>query len=174
MTTFLNDTWSFYFHDPYDNNWTNESYTKVCDIGSAEDYWMLDSIFEEKINRGTFFLMREHIFPCWDDAANITGGCISLKVGAHKQRVFWNELVVNLLTETLIKQDILDAPCWETINGISSTCRKGFCIIKIWIGKPIQDYINVLDIPSYEGDILYSSNMENIHKDNTKPSATKR
>ena len=35
---FLNDSWDMYFHDPYDNNWDDNSYKMLGVISSVDDY----------------------------------------------------------------------------------------------------------------------------------------
>ena len=37
----LQDVWSVYFHDPDDPAWTLESYQRVADVGSVDDFWCL-------------------------------------------------------------------------------------------------------------------------------------
>ena len=31
-TTYINDVWSLYFHDPYDMNWDNNSYKFIINL----------------------------------------------------------------------------------------------------------------------------------------------
>ena len=39
--TWLNDTWSVYFHNPYDNNWDENGYIKIFTISNIEEYLIL-------------------------------------------------------------------------------------------------------------------------------------
>lgn len=58
----LNDVWTIYFHDPYDDDWTLSSYQKLTDISSIDDFWNVQSVLKNKIHLGMFFLMRDYIF----------------------------------------------------------------------------------------------------------------
>jgi hypothetical protein len=168
--TFLNDTWSFYFHDPYNNDWTYGSYKKVCDVHNVNDYWNIENAMQDSIAKGMFFIMREHVFPCWDDANNITGGCISIKV--HKQDMveFWNQMCAHLLGETLLKPENMHL--WDKINGLSTSPKKQFSIVKIWVGDPELANHELFDIPKmYHGEIIYKSNRDNISNDHASAAA---
>lgn len=166
-SVFLNDTWSFYFHDPHNNDWRTNSYMKIMDIGAAEEYWVVDYSLNDNINKGMFFLMREHVFPCWDDESNIKGGCLSLKVLKQDLRDFWNEMVAKMLTEQVLVDSHKDQ--WSMVNGISTSPKKHFCIIKIWVADPALADPRLFNIPpKYYGDIIYKSNMDNINNDEVK------
>jgi len=157
----LNDLWSFSFHDPLNNDWTFSSYTKVMDVGTVQDFWLVHDTFEQKIHLGMFFLMREHIFPCWDDALNITGGCLSIKVLKADVPAFWRELCIRLLGETLIVDE--KKTQFDQVNGISTSPKKHFCIIKIWLRTHELSNKVFFNIPSaYYGDILYKANVDNM------------
>lgn len=158
---YLNDLFSYYFHDPFDNDWNISSYKKIQDIGSVKEFWSIQKAFENHIHNGMFFLMREHIFPCWDDPLNKDGGCLSIKVIKQDVEFFWKELSICLLGETLLVDE--KSKYFDHVNGISTSPKKNFCIIKIWLRKP--DLANKIFFnipPGYYGDILYKSNVENI------------
>jgi hypothetical protein len=163
----LNDIWSLYFHDPYNEDWTYGSYIKVVDTSSVDEFWVINNITNDKIHCGMFFYMREYIFPCWDDENNKNGGCLSLKVLKHDMMEFWEELCVRLLGETLLKEEHREH--WNLINGISTSPKKYFCIIKIWIkGSEIAD-VRKFNLPAkYHGEVLYKSNQENIDNDHLR------
>lgn len=168
---FLNDTWSFYFHDPYDTDWTYASYKKVCDIGTVNDYWNIETSVQDAIAKGMFFMMREHIFPCWDDDNNIAGGCLSMKVLKQDMVAFWSDLCVHVLGETLLKKE--HTQHWNLVNGLSTSPKKHFSIVKIWVADPVLSDPAMFNIPvKYYGDVIFKSNRENISNDQsngTKP-----
>lgn len=165
---FLNDIWNIYFHDPFDmNDWTNTSYTRVATIGSIKEFWSNMYHLKKNVQKGIFFLMREDVFPCWDDPNNIKGGCISIKILKEHVPDFWETLCIRMLGETLLKED--SRQHWHSVNGISTSPKKHFCIIKIWLRDDMLASKEHFNIPSnYYGDILYKSNMDNIHNDNEK------
>ena len=70
-STYINDVWSLYFHDPYDMNWDANSYKFITTISSVEDFVNIYKAFEDLWLRGMFFIMREHIMPRWEDENNI-------------------------------------------------------------------------------------------------------
>ena len=52
------------------------------------------------------------------------------------------------------------------INGISTSPKKHFCIIKIWLADTSLANKEFFDIiPKYYGNILYKSNRDNIIND---------
>jgi hypothetical protein len=77
---------------------------------------------------------------------------------------FWEDLCIKLLGETLLKEDKRSS--WNLVNGISTSPKKHFCIIKVWLKDNTLASKDFFNIPNkYYGDILYKSNMENIHTD---------
>ncbi len=164
----LNDLWNVYFHDPSDSNWTSTSYVRLGDIASVDDYWSHASCWNNNITKGMFFVMRDGIFPCWDDAENIDGGCLSIKILKDVMPEFWQECTMRLVGETLVKDEYRDK-FWNIVNGISTSPKKHFCIIKIWLRSTTFTDINCFDIPcKNHGDIIYKSNRDNIENDNIK------
>lgn len=168
---YLNDTWSCYFHNPLDENWNNGSYQKLLDIGSAENFWGFHTLVGDHITNGMFFLMREHVFPCWDDPANINGGCLSMKIPKEEMMDFWTKLCCKLLTETILKPEHRSA-FWNVVNGISTSPKRHFCIVKLWIGSPELANIKVFDLPyDYAGEVIYKTNLSNISMENIRLTA---
>lgn len=167
MATFLNDVWCFYFHDPYDNKWTNESYKLLGTIGSVEEFWQHHQCISQYIQKGMFFMMREHVQPTWDDASNIDGGCLSIKVLKEDLPMFWEDICVKLLGESLLTEDARNK--WDCVNGISCSPKKHFCIVKIWVKDPAMDDKSIYNLlKCFNGEILYKSNRDNIQYDQIK------
>lgn len=161
---YLNDIWNIYFHDPFETDWTDKSYIRLATISSVEDFWENMLFMKPQVHKGIFFIMREYVFPCWDDPNNITGGCLSIKILKDHLADFWEDLCIKLLGETLLKEDKRSS--WNLVNGISTSPKKHFCIIKIWLKDNTLASKDFFNIPNkYYGDILYKSNMENIHAD---------
>lgn len=163
---FLNDVWNIYFHDPYDLNWNNQSYLRLGTLGSVDDFWKHHLLLKQHIAKGMFFVMRDGIFPSWDASPNINGGCLSIKVLKEHLPEFWEDLVIKMLGETLVK-DSHRTLSWSCINGISTSPKKHFCIIKLWLKDMAlcgKEFFQIL--PKYHGDIIFKSNMENITNEN--------
>jgi hypothetical protein len=163
---FLNDVWNLYFHDPYDVNWNNESYVLLTTIASVDDFWKHHLCLKPNIQKGMFFIMRDGIFPSWDSSPNINGGCLSIKVLKENLAEFWEDLVIKMLGETIVKDSHVNT-AWSSVNGLSTSPKKHFCIIKIWLKDMAiinKDLFNIL--PKYHGDIIFKSNLENITNEN--------
>jgi len=161
---FLNEGWNVYFHDPLDIDWTIQSYIRISSISTIKEYWDNMHNLKPQVHKGIFFIMREYVFPCWDDENNINGGCLSIKILKDHLNDFWEDLTIKLLGETLLKEEKRDL--WNLVNGISTSPKKHFCIIKIWLKNDSlanPEYFNI--IPKYYGEILYKSNFESIHND---------
>ena len=77
---FLNDSWSLYFHDPYDIEWDNKSYKMIGQISTVDDYINYFKSFSNLFKKGMFFIMRLDIMPQYEDELNIKGGCFSFKI----------------------------------------------------------------------------------------------
>ena len=125
----LNTSWTLWYHIPNDKNWSKDSYKRIMDIKTIEDYWTIHNNLKPKhLENGMFFLMRDNIFPLWEDTHNINGGCWSFKIDKKKIYNTWIELSISLLGENLTN-DINNS---NNINGITVSPKKGFCILKIW------------------------------------------
>ena len=131
-------------------------------IESVEDYCIMFNKFNEKlINYEMFFVMKDGIFPTWEDPKNINGGCISIKIQLKDSFNMWKILLNNMIANKLEGK----------VNGISITPKRNFNIIKIWIENKIED-IKTYKFPS-ECDlknkiILFRIHKTNIEKDNNK------
>lgn len=164
--TFLNDLWTLYFHDPNNDNWSLESYQRIADFNSVESVLKVHNVLRNHIHCGMFFLMREHVFPCWDDDYNKNGGCLSIKVLKKDMKEFWEQMIFMMLGETLLQSEYTQH--WSLINGISSSPKKHFCIIKIWLQNDVLSNKTFFNFPSnYYGDVLYKSNHDNIEQNHS-------
>ena len=156
----LNDLWALYFHDPLNSDWNLSSYIRIEDISTVQGFWKAHDLLKSNVHLGMFFLMREYVFPCWDDPNNKDGGCISIKVLKNESLVFWEKMCIALLGETLLKEPSR-AKLWSSVNGISTSPKKHFCIVKIWLKEAI-DLAMFNFPPGFYGEILYKANAENI------------
>ena len=77
----LNTNWCLWYHNINDTNWKNNSYKNIYNIKNAYDLKFLnDTIQKIHLQNGMFFIMRDNIFPTWEDPDNRLGGCISYKI----------------------------------------------------------------------------------------------
>jgi translation initiation factor 4E len=124
----LSEKWILWYHHINDNDWSEESYKKVMEINSLQDFWILNKSIKT-VNAGMFFLMREHIFPRWEDINNIDGGHWTFRITKKDTDLLWNKLQCYLIGNTLVK----DVEMMKEINGISISPKISNCIFKIWI-----------------------------------------
>lgn len=156
---FLDDLWCLYFHDPDDRDWTFGSYKRICTISTAEEFWGVHNSIRSHLDRGMFFIMREHVFPCWDDAMNIEGGCISFMSMKTNLQHEWEDMCAKMLTERLTKEDVPS----EIVNGLSISPKNDFCIIKIWLANDVYTESEQFDVPFNTG--MFTSNRIKIAGD---------
>jgi hypothetical protein len=167
---FLQDVWTYYFHDPDNADWNFGSYVRLGDVSTIDDFWDYHRATEGYVSRGMFFIMREHVYPCWDDKLNITGGCISMKVLKEDLPAFWDHLVMHMLGERLFigpDKDDHEDEAWSVVNGLSVSPKRYFCIVKMWLRNDRYTERRHYRIPqSYTGEVLYRTNTENIKGNN--------
>ena len=137
----IQSKWCLWYHSINDNKWTKDSYKKIININNLLDYHFLKKNFERQhLQNGMFFIMRDDIFPTWEDPENRLGGCISFKVKSNEILDSWNKLFIYLISENIIN----DKNEFEEINGISIAPKKEFNIIKIWLRNDNKDYKNLI------------------------------
>ena len=168
VEVFLDDTWSLYFHDPQDVDWRLTSYVKITDISSATEFWGVNAAVGSRIGNGMFFLMREHVFPCWDDKYNIQGGCLSIKVANDAVARTWRELCSEMLSEgmeaecaALAAEHGASGAAVE-INGISVSPKYNFAIIKLWLSSARMAAPR-LRPASLRNDSFFRLNLQSLH-----------
>ena len=156
-------SFTFWYHNPNDNNWSIDNYNEIINFNHIEEFWQIMEMIKPKLfESGMFFLMKENIQPTWEDEANLPGGCISFKI--EKQNVYqiWEQMLVHLISNNLP----------DNVNGISISPKKNFNIIKIWISEQVQieDFKlpNTLQLGNIP--ILFRSHEYNIEKDKIKNS----
>jgi hypothetical protein len=153
----LNDTWSIYFHNPFDNNWDESGYIKLFTLANIEEFIVMNSLLKKHTNEGMFFIMRDHIFPKWNDPENKNGGFLSIKILKDKVPSFFEKIVIDLINETLLKPEYYHLS--GNINGVSISPKKHFCIIKVWVKNFDLNDSNYFNITKdYHGTILFKTN----------------
>jgi translation initiation factor 4E len=124
----LNSSWNFYIHLQNDDNWDYSGYHKIITLKQAEEVILLnEEISFELIKKTMLFVMRENIKPMWEDIENQDGGGFSFKVHNKNIEFVWKKLFYLLVGESLTNKSV------DTINGISLSPKKSFCIVKIWM-----------------------------------------
>jgi|TARA_B110000046_G_C13003254_1_gene403177 hypothetical protein len=129
----LKNKWVLWYHSLKNKSWDNKSYIKVIEIKSLFDYKLLEEIMRiNHLQNGMFFLMKNDIFPTWEDPKNRMGGCISFKYDNNILNE-WLKILLVSITDDLSEYN-------NEINGLSISPKKEFNIIKVWIKDDKKDY----------------------------------
>ena len=133
----LNTPWCLWYHSIKDNQWTKKSYRDLYTIHNLYELKALnDTILPHHLQNGMFFLMRENIFPTWEDPENRNGSCLSFKISGSVLKDQWNYIVERILTEDIL----IDKDKSKIINGVSIAPKKEFNILKIWFRDYDENY----------------------------------
>jgi hypothetical protein len=140
----LENTWILWNHKLDDKSWTNDSYKNIYNFENIYDLkYYIDIIETIHLQNSMYFIMKENIFPTWEDPNNCDGCCVSFKIPSKDIKQTWNKCVTNILCENIYKNKNKNY-----INGISISPKKEFNIIKIWLKckiKNIEDILNIKD-----------------------------
>jgi len=155
----LNTKWILWYHALKDTSWTKSSYTKFFTFSNLIDY----SIFEETVKKnhlqnGMFFLMRDGIFPNWEDPDNSEGCCISFKIPGNTTKEEFFKIILQCITEDIL----IEADNWEELNGFSIAPKKEFNIAKLWMRNKQSKYTDLMkEVPPclLEKDCMIKDNV---------------
>jgi hypothetical protein len=130
MADILESKWSIWYHLPNDTNWSINSYTNLFDYNTVQKCVGLNSLICDKLLLSCmFFIMKDDIAPVWEAPENMNGGCFSFKIQNIHVPGIWKSLVYSIAGNTLFTND--DA--MNSVNGITISPKKFFCIIKVWM-----------------------------------------
>lgn len=142
----LSDKWVLWAHLPHNTDWSLRSYTNICEIDTVENVISLNrTLPEQLIQNCMLFFMRKGILPMWEDPKNCNGGCFSFKVPNANIKNVWKNISYMLTGESLSNnKDLLNS-----INGITISPKKSFCILKIWMKNILFQNVSKLnEIPN--------------------------
>ena len=139
----LQNKWILWNHGLNDKSWSNDSYKNIFVYQNLYDLKIyFDNLDLLQLQNSMYFIMRDGIFPTWEDKNNKNGCCASFKVPSNDILETWKLLIQNILCENIHK----NIQKYDNINGISISPKKEFNIIKIWFKckiKNIDDYLNI-------------------------------
>lgn len=146
----LENKWTLWFHKKDNREWGQHSFIKIYEITTVQNFWQVYNnipIFDTEL----FFLMKNDVFPRWEDPNNCDGGTWNIKICRNYANDIWINLCLLLIGETMSKQ-------METINGISIRPKFANSIIKIWVNyneveSGNKSFINNYNMPEFR-DIL--------------------
>ena len=126
-TILLDHNYTMYYHDVSDENWDKDSYRTIYTFGTLNDVVKLQNTISNYTS-GMFFLMRDPIFPLFEDDANLNGGYWTYKIPKKDMNKIWMEMVGRFVCNGITK----DPKHSLLINGISISPKITNCILKIW------------------------------------------
>jgi hypothetical protein len=142
----LADEWCLWAHLPHDTDWSLNSYKTIYNYTELENTISVTEALPGKLVKNCMlFVMRKGITPLWEDPKNRSGGCFSYKVNNKIVHDCWKKLTYSVVGESLSKNKKLQ----NSINGITISPKKNFCIIKIWLAS--CDYQNANEIITSSG-----------------------
>ena len=142
----LSDEWCLWAHLPHDTDWSLNSYKSITTYKTLEEVICVsESLSPLLVKNCMLFIMRKGITPLWEDPKNRDGGCFSYKVNNKIIPECWKKLTYGLIGETLSNNKKIQ----KSINGITISPKKNFCIIKIWLEN--CDYQDASQISSQSG-----------------------
>lgn len=160
----FSSSWTLWFHKVNVEDWGHDSYVKVVEgIDNIEKFILMTKNINQ-VTSGMFFLMKDGIFPTYEDEQNIGGGYWSFRVGKGTANNVWFELMASLVGNTLTKK----VEDMESINGVTISPKIKNCIFKIWnADKSINDsriFTEDIDgiVPS---EAQYRDHVDNIKRD---------
>ena len=128
----LDDNWTLWAHLPHDTDWTPKSYKNIFTFSTIEEtITITETLPEILVKNCMLFVMRQGIKPIWEDAKNRNGGCFSYKVINKNVYDVWRELTYLLVGNTISSNNSFVA----SVNGITISPKKNFCIVKIWMAN---------------------------------------
>ena len=140
LTHNLHDTWNLWAHLPHDTSWDLKSYKKIMQLTTVEDGIAINRTLPDTLIKNCMlFLMRDGIQPIWEDEKNRSGGCFSYKIEV------WKYLLYAIIGENIAKENAF----LSSVNGITISPKKNFCIIKIWMSN--CDHQNAQKISEIRG-----------------------
>jgi len=137
----LSDKWVLWAHLPHNTDWSLKSYIKILEVSNVESVIALvNSLPEQMIKNCMLFFMKKGVLPMWEDKKNCDGGCFSFKITNKNIPKVWKNLSYMLAGDSLTNNKNL----LQTINGITVSPKKSFCILKIWTST--LEYQNVKEL----------------------------
>ena len=103
-----------------------------------------------------FFIMKNDIFPTWEDPNNRLGGCISFKYDNNILKEFLKLLLLCITNNLSTEENI------NEINGLSISPKKEFNIVKIWTKNYDKNYNEI--VKEYEPFVKYDKCIYKKHK----------
>ena len=98
----LQNKWILWNHGLNDKSWSNNSYKNIFVYQNLYDLKIyFDNLDLLQLQNSMYFIMRDGIFPTWEDKNNKNGCCASFKVLSNDILETWKLLLQNILCENI-------------------------------------------------------------------------
>lgn len=150
------DSWTLYFHDRNDKNWSIESFISIGPISSWSQFWaIINHVDERNFSKGMFFLMKGSVPPLWENSQNIRGGAYSFCVNQEEGGKSFVKCSIACMLGKISKERE------NVINGISITPKRNFNVIKIWNKdcvkfKEVDNIHMIVPHSRQDGSVMYT------------------
>ncbi len=152
----LKNEWVLWYHSINDNKWNKPSYKRLFQLTDLYNTSIILETFKQNhYQNGMFFIMKDGIFPNWEDPNNRLGGCLSFKISSTNVISEWRDIFLKCILEELLKDDN------DKINGLSISPKKEFNIIKVWFAETV-DYKNKF-IENKNSEVILSNSLYKKH-----------
>lgn len=126
----LKHTYTLWWHDDDKKDWSLESYIKVADINSLQQFWSVYNNIQDFTLKHSFFLFRSNIMPVYEDVENVNGGCFTYRISKKNVHKIWEEVSIALLSNTILINDEK-----SYVTGIVISNKNFNSIIRIWLNN---------------------------------------
>lgn len=136
--------WTLWAHLPTETSWEMSSFIHIGVVSSIEECVILaESLHPELIKSCMLFFMKDDITPRWEDVKNVDGGSFSFKVYNNSISRVWKDLMY-CITGRCLSSNI---EFLNSINGITISPKKQFCILKLWLNNTIYNNSSLITLP---------------------------
>jgi hypothetical protein len=164
----LENTWVLWYHDGK-SDWTPESYQKIYEFSTIEDFWRLYNNLPSVVNH-YFFLMKKGHPPIWEAKQNINGGSWLHKVPKVQADAYWLKFSMFLIGECM-------ADDTDNLIGISISPKVHNVTMSVWNKDSLKCKDKIKFNPKYEElhqcPPLYKDFQEKYRQDQEKHKAKK-
>jgi len=140
----LNNKWCLWYHSNVDS-WSKDSFQKLCTIDTVSDFWGMINTLKENpaIVVEHIYLMREGIYPIWEDKHNRNGGCWSIKVDIKDSFITFVNIIIHMIGENILYKDGNNIS--YEITGLSMCQKNNYnSVLQIWSSNTNNNKINYL------------------------------
>lgn len=123
----LESKWIIWGHELSVDDWTIESYKKLYEFDTIEDFWIFFNNIKY-FKDFMLFIMRGDILPIYEDQACENGGFYSYVVPNNYNL---GNSIIMLLTR-MIGETLTDKETYNEIIGMSVSPKGSKAVIKIW------------------------------------------